>query len=155
MILWYKLCMHLLLNCMNYTGYVLIQSILPSSMILSDHLYSTLFAMYTICRLHCAINPKEWPDDLEISTKGVKTKVAAFCLLIASMVVSLPNSTSIHVITYVLCFRYCNTFYGMQLSGIGVQLPRRSETAIHVDEWHSWLIVHSIMKCSWCTVWNG
>ena len=29
------------------------------------------------------------------------------------MVVLLPNSTSIHVITYVLCFRYCNTFYGM------------------------------------------
>ena len=65
------------------------------------------------------LNLKEWPDDLEISTKGVKTKVAVFCHPIASMVVLLPNSTSIHVITCALCFRYCNTFYGMQLCGIG------------------------------------
>lgn len=59
------------------------------------------------------LNLKEWPDDLEISTKGLKTKVVAFCLLIASVVLLLSNSTSILVITHVLCFRPCNAYYMM------------------------------------------
>ena len=67
--------------------------------------------MYMDGSMQWWLNLKEWPDDLEISANGVKTKVVAFCLLIASMVVSLPNSTSIHVITRVLYFRCCNAYY--------------------------------------------
>ena len=69
--------------------------------------------MYMDSSMQWWLNLKEWPDDLEISTNGVKTKVAAFCLLVTSMVLLFPNSTSIHVITRALCFRCCNTFYGM------------------------------------------
>ena len=100
----------------------------------SDHFKCMCCWMYIGSSIQWWMNLKEWPDDLEISSNGVKTKVAAFCLLIASVVVLLPNSTSIYVITYVLCFRYCNTFYGMQLSGIGVWFPWRSVIASHVDE---------------------
>ena len=69
--------------------------------------------MYMDSSIQWRMNLKEWPDDLEISSNGVKTEVAALCLLVASMVLLFPNSTSIHVITYVLCFRPCNASYVM------------------------------------------
>ena len=77
----------------------------------SDHFKCMCLWMYMGNSIQWCMNLKEWPDDLEISSKGVKTEVAVFCLLIASVVVSLPNSTSIHVITCVLCFRCCNAYY--------------------------------------------
>ena len=67
--------------------------------------------MYIGNSMQWCMNLKEWPDDLEISSKGVKTKVAAFCILIASVVVLLPIFTSIHVIACALCFRPCNASY--------------------------------------------
>ena len=100
----------------------------------SDHFKCMWYWMYMGNSIQWWLYLKEWPDDLEISTKGVKTKVAVFCLLIASVVVLLPNSTSIHVITRVHCFRCCNASYGIQLPGIGVWLLWRSVFAIHVDE---------------------
>ena len=79
----------------------------------SDHFKCVCLWMYMDSSIQWWLNLKEWPVDLEISSKGVKTKVAVFCHPIASMVVLLPNSTSIHVITCVLCFRPCNAYYMM------------------------------------------
>ena len=77
----------------------------------SDHFKCMWYWMYMGNSIQWWMNLKEWPDDLEISSNGVITKVVALCLLIASMVVLLPNSTSIHVITCVLYFRCCNASY--------------------------------------------
>ena len=79
----------------------------------SDHFKCMCCWMYIGSSMQWWLNLKEWPDDLEISSKWVKTEVAAFCLLIASVLLLLPNSTSIHVITCVLCFFHCCTFHGM------------------------------------------
>ena len=79
----------------------------------SDHFICMWYRMYMGNSIQWCMNLKEWPDDLEISSNGVKTKVVAFCLLIASVVLVLSNSTSILVITHVLCFRPCNAYYMM------------------------------------------
>ncbi len=77
----------------------------------SDHFMCMCYWMYMGSSIQWWMNLKEWPDEFEISSNGVKTEVAAFCLLIASVVLLFPNSTSIHVITHVLCFRCCNAYH--------------------------------------------